>query len=74
MSTENSWDEHRLLIMDKLAQHSAELSRINEKVTNVENSFSIGMTELKTKIMIGAAILNIAMGSIVAFIMNKILQ
>lgn len=69
----DSWEEHRLLIMDKLAHHTSELSTIKSELTNFKSEFSINMTELKTKMMIATTVTNLIVGSVVAFVMSKVL-
>lgn len=69
----DSWEEHRLLIMDKLAIHTGELANIKTELSTFKSDFQIGMTELKTKMLIATTVTNLIVGSIVAFIMGKIL-
>lgn len=68
-----SWEEHRLLIMDKLSHHTAELSNIKSDLTTFKSEFQIGMTELKTKMLMATTVTNLVVGSIVAFVMGKVL-
>jgi hypothetical protein len=68
-----TWEEARMLILDKLAYHTKELTNISKELNTFKSSFSIGMTELKTKIMIGTSIVSIVFGSITAAIVGKIL-
>jgi hypothetical protein len=68
-----SWEEARMMIMDKLSHHTAELSSIKTELTGFKSEFQIGMTELKTKMMIGTTITNLVVGSVVAFVMSKVL-
>lgn len=69
----DSWEEHRLLIMDKLSIHTGELANIKTELATFKSDFQIGMTELKTKMMIATTITNLIVGSVVAFVMGKIL-
>ena len=68
-----SWEEHRLLIMDKLSNHTAELATIRGELAVFKSDFQVSMTELKTKMMIATTVTNIVVGSIVAFVMGKVL-
>ena len=74
MSYDNgaSWEEARMMIMDKLSNHTSELSTIKSELSTFKAEFQIGMTELKTKMMIATTVTNLIVGSIVAVIMGKI--
>lgn len=69
-----TWEEARMMIMDKLSNHTSELSTIKSELSTFKTEFQIGMTELKTKMMIATTITNLLVGSVVAFIMGKILH
>ena len=69
-----SWEESRMMIMDKLAHHTAELSSIKTELSGFKTDFQINMTELKTKMLIATTVTNMAVGSIVAFVMDKVLK
>ena len=75
MSYDNgaSWEEARMMIMDKLSNHTAELSTIKSELSTFKTDFQIGMTELKTKMMIATTVTNLVVGSIVAVIMSKVI-
>lgn len=68
-----SWEEHRLLIMDKLSNHTAELSTIRSELAVFKSDFQVSMTELKTKMLIATTVTNLIVGSVVAFVMSKVL-
>ena len=68
-----SWEEARMMIMDKLSNHTGELSTIKSELTSFKSEFQIGMTELKTKMMIATTVTNVLVGAVVAFIMKKML-
>lgn len=69
-----TWEEARMMIMDKLSNHTGELSNIKTELTSFKSEFQIGMTELKTKMMIATTVTNLLVGSVVAFVMGKILH
>ena len=69
-----SWEESRMMIMDKLSIHTAELSNIKAELASFKSEFQIGMTELKTKLMIATTVTNVFVGSFVAFVMGKVLH
>jgi hypothetical protein len=68
-----TWEEARMHIMGKLSEHTSQLTSISTELNTFKTSFQVGMTELKTKIMIAAGIINLIVGSIVAFVMSKVL-
>lgn len=68
-----TWEESRMMIMDKLSNHAGELSTIKSELTSFKSEFQIGMTELKTKMMIATTATNLFVGTVVAFIMKKML-
>ena len=68
-----TWEEARMMIMDKLSNHTAELSTIKSELNAFKADFQIGMTELKTKMMIATTVTNLVVGSIVAVIMSKVI-
>jgi len=68
-----TWEEARMMIMDKLSNHTSELSTIKTELNTFKSSFEIGMTELKTKMMIATTITNMIVGAVVAFVMKTIL-
>ena len=68
-----TWEEARMMIMDKLSNHTAELSTIKSELNTFKADFQIGMTELKTKMMIATTVTNLVVGSVVAVIMSKII-
>jgi hypothetical protein len=68
-----TWEEARMMIMDKLSNHTSELSTIKSELNTFKSSFEIGMTELKTKMMIATTVTNLIVGAVVAFVMSKIL-
>ncbi len=68
-----TWEEARMMIMDKLSNHTSELSTIKTELNAFKSSFEIGMTELKTKMMIATTVTNMIVGAIVAFVMSKVL-
>ena len=69
----DSFDEYRIFIMDKLSNHTNELSNIKTELNTFKSSFEIGITELKTKMMIATTITNLIVGAVVAFVMSKVL-
>lgn len=69
-----SWEEARMMIMDKLSNHTGELSNIKSELTSFKSEFQIGMTELKTKMMMATTVTNLLVGSVVAFVMSKVLH
>jgi hypothetical protein len=68
-----TWEEARMHIMWKLSEHTSQLTSIYTELNTFKTSFQVGMTELKTKIMIAAGIINLIVGSVVAFVMSKVL-
>jgi len=68
-----TWEEARMLILDKLAYHTSELNSISSELNAFKSSFSIGMTELKTKIMVGTSIISVVFGTVTAAIVGKII-
>jgi hypothetical protein len=68
-----TWEEARMHIMGKLSEHTSQLTSISTELNTFKTSFQVGMTELKTKIMIAAGIINLIVGSVVAFVMSKVL-
>jgi hypothetical protein len=68
-----TWEEARMHIMGKLSEHTNQLTSISSELNTFKTSFQVGMTELKTKIMIAAGIINLIVGSVVAFVMSKVL-
>jgi hypothetical protein len=68
-----TWEEARMHIMGKLSEHTSQLTSISTELNTFKTSFQVGMTELKTKIMIAAGIINLIVGSIVAYVMSKVL-
>ncbi|MCI4437558.1 MAG: hypothetical protein JHC33_12190 [Ignisphaera sp.] len=69
-----TWEEARMLIMDKLSNHTHELSTIKLELNAFKSSFEIGMTELKTKMMIATAITNIVVSIIIGVAMKLLLK
>jgi len=69
-----TWEEARMMIMDKLSNHTSELSTIKSELNTFKSSFEIGMTELKTKMMMATAITNIVVGIVVGIVMKLLLK
>lgn len=69
-----SWEEARMMIMDKLATHTSELYSIKESQANFRTDFSVSMTELKTKIMLASVIVNILVGGVMAYIVGMLVK
>lgn len=69
-----SWEEARMMIMDKLSFHTSELNSIKSELTTFKTEFQVGMTELKTKMMIATTATNIIVGAVVAFVMEKMIK
>ena len=65
-----SWEEARMMIMDKLATHTNELFNIKEAQSTFRTDFAVSMTELKTKIMLASVIMNIIVGGVIAYIVG----
>jgi len=68
-----TWEQARMHIMGKLSEHTSQLTNISNELNSFKTSFQVGMTELKTKIMIATGIINLIVGAVVAFVMGKIL-
>jgi hypothetical protein len=68
-----TWEEARMHIMGKLNEHTTQLGSISNELNTFKASFQIGMTELKTKIMIATSTVSIVFGSVTAAIVGKIL-
>jgi len=69
-----TWEEARMMIMDKLSNHTSELSTIKSELNTFKSSFEIGMTELKTKMMMATAITNIVVSIVVGIVMKLLLK
>lgn len=69
----DSWEEHRLLIMDKLSIHTGELANIRTEIATFKSDFQVSMTELKTKMMIASTVITMVVGTVVTFVMGKVL-
>jgi hypothetical protein len=69
----DTWEQSRMLIMTKLKEHTEQLAAINKDINTFQTSFQIGMTELKTKVMIATGVINLVVGAVVAFVMSKVL-
>lgn len=65
-----SWEEARMMIMDKLAAHTSELHTIKETQAAFRLDFSVSMTELKTKMMLASVITNVLVGGIIAYVVG----
>lgn len=69
-----SWEEARLMIMDKLEKHSADIGTISRSVNDLEISFTKSMTELQTKMMLMSAIGTSVVGTIVTIVVSKVVK
>lgn len=69
-----TWEEARMMIMDKLATHTGELYNIKEAQANFRTDFSVSMTELKTKIMLASVIMNILVGGVIAYVVGVLVK
>lgn len=69
-----SWEEARLMIMDKLEKHSADIGTISRSVNDLEISFTKSMTELQTKMMLMSVIGTSVVGTIVTIVVSKVIK
>lgn len=69
-----SWEEARLMIMDKLEKHSADIGTISRSVNDLEISFTKSMTELQTKMMLMSVIGTSVVGTIVTIVVSKVVK
>lgn len=69
-----SWEEARLMIMDKLEKHSVDIGTISRSVNDLEISFTKSMTELQTKMMLMSVIGTSVVGTIVTIVVSKVIK